>query len=982
MSTPSAGKRTTTEEFVQLPEYESTPTLPRESGYTTEERNELREEYGFLRTYFKTRPDRYRNLQSWLDQGRYGVVYDSFLARNARYALLTGMVFFVIGVVLGSLLASRGVFDPLAWPGGSGAPDALSPLVTYKAWIAGGATASTVAALSGLTVWYALYWSPKFAVTIRRQKIDYTLPHAIVFMYAMSHGGMTLFEVIKQTAAADDAYGEVAMEFDMVVRDVELYGNDLITAIRNARNTTPSENFEQFLDDMLSALDSGADMPSFFSEQSDTYLDRSKEEQEGFLETLGVMSEVFVSVLVAGPLFFVVLMIIISLLDGGGTLLLLFTFVYVIFPAGLVAFIAIVAALSEPYKEYRTQLDVPDDRTDDGRSSGETLDEWVNDHERERDRLTEEAADLSEEAARLEDERDLAPARDLLVALDADEVGRLLDALAADEGERALTDGVADEIHRLLAELAAAEFDRHLAAVDAREADKHLAELDAADVDRRLAELDAADVEDRAKALESDEIDRILRRLDADDLERPLATVEAETLDDFLSVVAADGFAPLLTDRSADTIDVLPEPVDAGMFDRLLVGVTATAVDRYLTQGMTALTEHTLTHLDPEIADDLLDALLAADFEDILAGFDSGTADGLLAELESAAALEAAIAALESAATAARTGADAHQQKLTTHRNYDGERRWRRWRQFARQPFESVQANPMHSLFITVPVAVLFVIGMVLTNAAELSTNAMFSDPFTTTTRLIVLPFLIVLAPIGIFYEIRRAREKRMIENFPATLNILASANNMGIPLTDALELVSRWSSSLYAAEFRKVRNDIEWNSDTSGALLAFANRLRVPSISRTVKLVAEGSRSSGDLGRILSVAANDTRERYRIVRRRSQIMSGYVVVVILGALIYLGVVSLLEWSFLAPIEKLQLEGITDATGTSRGLPASFSNIPTDTYRALLFHSVLIQSAGSGLIAGQLSDGTVLSGIKYAVGLVVLSLLVFWIVIG
>lgn len=157
---------------------------------------------------------------------------------------------------------------------------------------------------------------------------------------------------------------------------------------------------------------------------------------------------------------------------------------------------------------------------------------------------------------------------------------------------------------------------------------------------------------------------------------------------------------------------------------------------------------------------------------------------------------------------------------------------------------------------------------------------------------------------------------------------------------------------------------------------------MRIPSISRTIKLVAEGSRSSGDLGRILSVAASDTRERYRIVQRRGQIMGAYVVVVILGALIYLSVIALLEWSFLSPLEELQIESVTDVTGTTRASPASFSDIPVDVYRALLFHSVLIQSVGSGLIAGQLSNGTILSGIKYAVGLVALSIAVFWVVIG
>jgi flagellar protein FlaJ len=772
MSPKSSEKRAGAETLVQLSDYDGTPNVPRESGYTKQEIADLRAEYGLLRTYFKTHPDRYREVQTWLNQARYGVGYDTFLARNAAYAVLTGAVFFVVGVVFASLLANQGVFEPLNWPAEGGAPDTLSPLAPYKGWIAGGVLALLLSAVSALTVWLLLYRSPKFVVDLRRRKINYTLPHAIVFMYAMAHGGMTLFEVMKKTAEADDAYGEVANEFDTVVRDVELYGNDIITALQNARNTTPSENFEQFLDDMLTALDSGAEMSVFFEEQSKTYLDRSKEDQEGFLETLALLSEVFVTLLVAGPLFFVVLMIIIGLLQGGGTLVLLVTFIYVIFPAGLIAFTAGITALSEPYKEYRTKLTVEDDAGQHEHKTRADLDQWVRDHEKQRDELNARADELLAEAEQLAD-----------------------------------------------AEEAAAE-------------------------------------------------------------------------------------------QSDDTATEQPDESD------------------------------TRDETDAEIAE------------------------------------------LEALAAAARGGAAKHQRKLTQLEEYDAERRWHRLRQLTRQPFESGVTNPLLSLVVSVPVAVLFVGLQLVSTAVDPSLSGVVKAPFATTTRLIVLPFLIAIAPVGLFYELRQARENRFVQNFPATLNILASANNMGVPLTDALEMVSRWSTSLYAAEFRKVRNDIEWHNDSKSALLAFANRLQVPSISRTVKLVAEGSRSSGDLGRVLSVAATDTRERYRIVRRRTQMMGAYVVVVVLGAIIYLGVISLLEYSFLSPLEELQTKSVTDATGTTRAAPASFALIPIDTYRTLLFHSVLIQSVGSGLIAGQLSNGSVLSGIKYAVGLVALSLLVFWVVIG
>ena len=60
-----------------------------------------------------------------------------------------------------------------------------------------------------------------------------------------------------------------------------------------------------------------------------------------------------------------------------------------------------------------------------------------------------------------------------------------------------------------------------------------------------------------------------------------------------------------------------------------------------------------------------------------------------------------------------------------------------------------------------------------------------------------------------------------------------------------------------------------------------------------------------------------------------------------------------------------------------RELPVSLSAVPVETYRALFFHSVLIQGFGAGLLAGKLADNRTLSGLKYSIALTALSVGVF-----
>ncbi|MFB6188641.1 MAG: hypothetical protein ABEI57_02045, partial [Halapricum sp.] len=52
----------------------------------------LREQYGWIRAYYKARPRQYVDLQEWLNQARYGQSYDVYLKRSALLATLATIV--------------------------------------------------------------------------------------------------------------------------------------------------------------------------------------------------------------------------------------------------------------------------------------------------------------------------------------------------------------------------------------------------------------------------------------------------------------------------------------------------------------------------------------------------------------------------------------------------------------------------------------------------------------------------------------------------------------------------------------------------------------------------------------------------------------------------------------------------------------------------------------------------------------------------
>ncbi|MFA6224655.1 MAG: type II secretion system F family protein [Methanoregula sp.] len=137
----------------------------------------------------------------------------------------------------------------------------------------------------------------------RSIKINMTLHNAVAYMCAMRPGGAQLMAIFRSLSDRSNIYGEVALEFRQIVRDADFFGYDVITAIRHLAETTPSEKLKDFLEDLLSVIESGGDMAEFLSTRVRLYQEEARFEQRQFLNVLSIVAESYVTLFVAGPLF-------------------------------------------------------------------------------------------------------------------------------------------------------------------------------------------------------------------------------------------------------------------------------------------------------------------------------------------------------------------------------------------------------------------------------------------------------------------------------------------------------------------------------------------------------------------------------------------------------------------------------------------------------------------------------------------------------
>ncbi len=190
----------------------------------------------------------------------------------------------------------------------------LVPFVVIPALLGALPTVLTRGAYFGLQPFYS--GIPASRAKRRGRLIDRKLTGAMSFISAMASAEVPV-DVIFRELSKQEVYGEIANEAEWITRDTELLGVDILTAIKNAAGRSPSVKFQEFLQGVVTTATSGGQMKPYFVMKAEQFEKEDKLEMKKRMETLGLLAESFVTVVVAFPLFLVVIMAIMALISKG-----------------------------------------------------------------------------------------------------------------------------------------------------------------------------------------------------------------------------------------------------------------------------------------------------------------------------------------------------------------------------------------------------------------------------------------------------------------------------------------------------------------------------------------------------------------------------------------------------------------------------------------------------------------------------------------
>jgi flagellar protein FlaJ len=264
--------------------------------------------------------------------------------------------------------------------------------------------------------------------------------------------------------------------------------------------------------------------------------------------------------------------------------------------------------------------------------------------------------------------------------------------------------------------------------------------------------------------------------------------------------------------------------------------------------------------------------------------------------------------------------------------------------------------------------------------------------------NMVIFATFLIAAP-QLFLRYEKYREIReMEERLPQFLRDLTENVRSGLPLHKAISTASKFEYGALSKEVKKMAHQISWGMPVNKVLDKFAERVKNSKrLSTAIKIVRESYESGGNLVSTLESVTESTSLLREAQSERKSLLNQYVLLMYAISLIFTGIVSVINQLLLpifetsAQAEAVETLGFQNpCTAASELLAVSVCNFykaiaqyvfsldPVKIgayYTSLFFIMALIQSIFSGLVAGQISEGSILAGIKH-------SLILFGITLG
>jgi len=245
--------------------------------------------YKLLNDHVKVLHPKLSSLEKSIKQAMMPIPFEVYVSSMVFFSMIAGICGIVMGVIASQFIniqpASVGMILPL-----------LSGLMLF-----------------GMT-FGILHMIPAIKVKNRSAKLIEEIPHFIGYMSTLATSGLTL-EGIFKAIAKEDTDEDIVKDARFIVRNIDILGMDLISAIKDLVHRTPSGPYSELLEGAIVTVQSGGDLKEYFNATAKVQLEEKKMLMQKTTESLGSVAEIYTILLIVFPLLAVIMLSIMGIMS-------------------------------------------------------------------------------------------------------------------------------------------------------------------------------------------------------------------------------------------------------------------------------------------------------------------------------------------------------------------------------------------------------------------------------------------------------------------------------------------------------------------------------------------------------------------------------------------------------------------------------------------------------------------------------------------
>tara|TARA_Y100000310_G_scaffold47085_2_gene43672 strand:+ start:907 stop:2241 length:1335 start_codon:yes stop_codon:yes gene_type:complete len=162
-----------------------------------------------------------------------------------------------------------------------------------------------------LIVYLIFLFYPSTEASTVEQQIDYELPFATIQMSAIAGADIEPSNIFRIIAMSKE-YKFISRESKKLMNQINLYGYDLVTALKNVARSSPSKLWADVLNGISTTIRSGGDLGKYLSKRAETLLFDYRLKREKATKAAETFMDIYISVVIAAPMLMMLLLILMN----------------------------------------------------------------------------------------------------------------------------------------------------------------------------------------------------------------------------------------------------------------------------------------------------------------------------------------------------------------------------------------------------------------------------------------------------------------------------------------------------------------------------------------------------------------------------------------------------------------------------------------------------------------------------------------------